>query len=411
MKLFEFAKAMIFTIPLGIFATLTTLLFVINAMKTRRLEQKYNRVFFFYFACATLASILFLAYYFYPAFFERVDVVYCGTLIFTIVLFHQFHCVCTGLDKRFSPLHFIVAAIVFCALAAVKLFFSGFLPIRLYDVIFYVILTYSAYYTILGIYEIHRFYVRQSITFGTTTVINHSRVVLLILEKLMFPAVFGLFPLIGGQQPGPVVSILLMATILAALYNNIPLVYSIIRYVTLNDINRSLFDAIQLRRQPVADNNIGKDDRQDRQSEEPPETVKEILSQMPLETPPEVSGKRIYRKYTQNHRATGQLIEVDKAEFESYFRKCKPYLNPHLTIADLLEPLHCNRTYLSKFVNRTYGMNFNNYLNSCRLNEVDRLLIAPGNRNKTPASLYSKAGFASYRNYLSAKNKLKNHKP
>ena len=414
--MFEFAKAMIFTIPLGIFATLTALLYVINAMKTRRLDFKYNRVFFFYFACATLASVLFLAYYYYPAFFEQVDVVYCGALVFTMILFHQFHCVCIGIEKRFSPLHFIVAAIVVCTLLAAKLFLSGYLPVPFYDVMFYVILIFSVYYAIVGIFEMHRFYVRQSITYGSTAVINHSRVVLLILEKLMFPTVFGLLPLIGGQQPGPAVSILLMVAILAALYNNIPLVYSIIRYVTLNDMNRSLFDAIQLRRPPVVLDDIGKDVNQDTQSELSSKTVSQSLlePENPFETLPEipgVPGKRIYRKYTQSHRATGQLIEVDKAEFESYFRKYKPFLNPHLTIADLLEPLQCNRTYLSNFVNRTYGMNFNNYLNSCRLNEIDRLLVAPGNRNKTPASLYTQAGFTSYRNYLSAKKKRRNLEP
>ena len=67
--MFEWIKAMIFAIPLGIFATLTALLFVINVMKVRRLEANFNRVFFFYFFCATLASVLFFAYYYYPAFF------------------------------------------------------------------------------------------------------------------------------------------------------------------------------------------------------------------------------------------------------------------------------------------------------------------------------------------------------
>ena len=399
MKLFEFVKVMIFAIPLGIFATLTALLFVINAIRVRRLEANYNKVFFFYFFSATLASILFFAYYYYPDFFRQVDVLYCGALIFTIILFHQFHCVCIGLEKRFHPLHFIVATIVFFVLLSIKLFLSGYRPNMNYDLIFYTILIFSAFYVLLGMFEMHRFYIRQSIHHGSTSTINHSRVVLLVLEKLMFPTVFGLLPFIGGQQPGTVVSILLMVAILAALYNNIPLVYSIIRYVTLNDVNRSLFDAIQLRRAPVTLNDVGTDNGQKLQIEEQPESL------------PEIPSKRIYRKYTHSHRATGQLIEVDRAAFENYFRKHKPYLNPHLTITDLVEPLQCNRTYLSKFVNRIYGMNFNNYINSCRLHEMERLLTAPGNRNKTPASLYHQAGFASYRNYLNAKKTCKNHDP
>ena len=297
-----------------------------------------------------------------------------------------------GSEARFSKWHYIIAAIVFSVLPVFKLFFSGYLPDGNYDILFAIILVFSVYYTILGFYEMHRFYIRQSITYGSTEMITHSRAVLLILEKLMYPTVFCILPYIGGQRPGTVVSVVLMATILAALYNNIPLVYSIIRYFTLNDMNRSLFDAIQLRRPAVGFANEG----QDRQRPKPTDTLPE--SAVPV--------KRVYRKYSHRHRVSGQLIEVDQAAFERYFRKNKPYLNPNLTITDLIEPLQCNRTYLSKFVNRTYGMNFNNYINHCRLNEMERLLAAPGNRDKTPASLYAQAGFGSYRNYLSAKKKL-----
>ena len=391
MKLFEFAKAMIFTIPLGIFATLTALLCVIIAINIRRLEDNHKILFFFYFVCATLTSVLFIAYYYFPAFFKQADIVYGGTLVFTIILFHHFHCVTMGSEERFSKWHYIIAAIAVSAMLLFKLLLFEYLPNRNYDVLFAFILIFSTYYTVLGLYEMHRFYVRQSIIDGSTETIIHRRALLLILEKLMYPTVFGLLPFIGGQHPGPVVSILLMAAILAALFNNIPLVYSIIRHFTLNDINRSLFDAIQLRR-PIVE---CKNERQDRQSGIP----QKVLSLTP--------AKRIYRKYSHRHRTTGQLIEVDKAAFESYFRKNKPYLNSNLTITDLLEPLQCNRTYLSKFVNRIYGMNFNNYINSCRLQEMDRLLAAPGNRDKTPASLYAQAGFGSYRNYLSVKNKVK----
>ena len=45
MKLFEFTKALIFTIPLGIFATLTALLCVISYMNVRRLEDNHKKCF------------------------------------------------------------------------------------------------------------------------------------------------------------------------------------------------------------------------------------------------------------------------------------------------------------------------------------------------------------------------------
>lgn len=96
---------------------------------------------------------------------------------------------------------------------------------------------------------------------------------------------------------------------------------------------------------------------------------------------------------------SGKLTRV---RLEAYFRHEKPWLDPGCKIADLVEVFDVNRTALSSFINRTYGMNFNRYLNRWRLREFDRLRALPSNRGKSMRSLVEKAGFDNYRTYLRA---------
>lgn len=93
---------------------------------------------------------------------------------------------------------------------------------------------------------------------------------------------------------------------------------------------------------------------------------------------------------------------LERNHFEAYFRDEKPWLNPACKIADLVEVFDVNRTAISAFINRTYGMNFNRYLNSWRIKELDRLRALPSNQGKSMRSLVEKAGFDNYRTYLRA---------
>ena len=61
-----------------------------------------------------------------------------------------------------------------------------------------------------------------------------------------------------------------------------------------------------------------------------------------------------------------------------------------------------NRTALSAFINRTYGVNFNRYLNRLRLKELARLRSQPENQGKSISSLIDKVGFKDFRNYSRA---------
>jgi len=90
---------------------------------------------------------------------------------------------------------------------------------------------------------------------------------------------------------------------------------------------------------------------------------------------------------------------VDRELFERYMEEKKPYCNPHLKITDILYEFSACRSYMSTFINRTYGMNFSTYINTLRMQEYKRLKNDPAHQKKSDAELISQAGF-TYRGFL-----------
>ena len=93
---------------------------------------------------------------------------------------------------------------------------------------------------------------------------------------------------------------------------------------------------------------------------------------------------------------------LTRKSVEEYFRKEKPWLNPAFRITDMVEHFDLNRSVISAFINKTYGVNFNRYLNRQRLKELKRLQKLTENRNKTTAQLITQAGFSNGKHYLRA---------
>ena len=103
-------------------------------------------------------------------------------------------------------------------------------------------------------------------------------------------------------------------------------------------------------------------------------------------------------------------IKINKKKFEQYINDKKPYLNQQLKITDMLYEFHTCRSYMSAFINQTYGMNFCCYINTLRMREFERLKKDPANSKMTDSELIIRAGF-SYRNFIRfKKNKLKGGK-
>jgi AraC-like DNA-binding protein len=77
----------------------------------------------------------------------------------------------------------------------------------------------------------------------------------------------------------------------------------------------------------------------------------------------------------------------------------KPYLDPELRITDLVTMAGTNRAYLSRLINKEYGMNFAHYINYLRIEEMERLRQSPTYRNADEVDLTYRVGFSSYRGY------------
>lgn len=108
--------------------------------------------------------------------------------------------------------------------------------------------------------------------------------------------------------------------------------------------------------------------------------------------------------YTSNSNSQYARGTISLKEFEDKFLNNKMYTNPELKITDLVVLFKTNRTYLSAFINCTYSMSFKEYINSCRLKEVEELKKLSS--DESIANIVIKAGFGSYRSYLRSKKKL-----
>jgi AraC-like DNA-binding protein len=112
--------------------------------------------------------------------------------------------------------------------------------------------------------------------------------------------------------------------------------------------------------------------------------------------PAVATGKRSMSK--SGHRVfTGELTHE---RLENWFREEKPYLNSDLKIADVVEAMNVNRSVISSFINKKYGLNFNQFVNRWRLKEIERLAKLSG---ADVTRLYAKAGFSELRQYYRAR--------
>ncbi|MBR2649672.1 MAG: helix-turn-helix domain-containing protein [Sediminibacterium sp.] len=106
--------------------------------------------------------------------------------------------------------------------------------------------------------------------------------------------------------------------------------------------------------------------------------------------------------------ASFELIEQtkeqkqDQADYEGWQLKIlnavkdeEMFKDPELTLTDLAKHLGTNSSVLSKIINRAFQMNFNDFINRYRVEEVKKQLQNPKNASLTIMSLAYDAGFNS----------------
>jgi len=108
--------------------------------------------------------------------------------------------------------------------------------------------------------------------------------------------------------------------------------------------------------------------------------------------------KRKKNELNDESRRDSKLLKLEdskandlKERLVRYFEKEKPYLNKDLSINEVSLYLYTNKTYLSKIINDNMGQNFNQFTNSFRIEEVQRLFNA--NRNLSIQELCNMSGF------------------
>lgn len=77
----------------------------------------------------------------------------------------------------------------------------------------------------------------------------------------------------------------------------------------------------------------------------------------------------------------------------------KLYRNPDLKVQDLTIKLKTNRTYVSRSINAEFGMNFNEFVNSYRVNEAKKLLGENSRNSFTIEYIAELSGFGSAQSF------------
>lgn len=87
------------------------------------------------------------------------------------------------------------------------------------------------------------------------------------------------------------------------------------------------------------------------------------------------------------------------------------YRDPELTLTDLARELDTNASLLSKVINQSFKMNFNDFVNYYRVNEVKEKLSSPEFSNLTIMSMAYEAGFNSKATFNRAFKKVTGKNP
>ena len=83
------------------------------------------------------------------------------------------------------------------------------------------------------------------------------------------------------------------------------------------------------------------------------------------------------------------------AKIDGTMRSQKTYLNPELTLDMLAETLAIPAKDLSMIINRHFNLNFYEFVNGYRIEEAQKRLLDPANKDKTITDIYLEVGFNS----------------
>ena len=113
--------------------------------------------------------------------------------------------------------------------------------------------------------------------------------------------------------------------------------------------------------------------------------------------PAEINLNNNVEKITNTTIYQKELIVIEE-ELLTYFKNEKPWLDPQLNILQVAKHIGTNRSYVSNIINEQIGCNFNQFVNSYRINEAKLLL------KKSPdlsiSEISELAGFGSVNSFI-----------
>lgn len=105
------------------------------------------------------------------------------------------------------------------------------------------------------------------------------------------------------------------------------------------------------------------------------------------------------RKKKKGKYLTSSLVperaQKSKQDLIRYVQTNKPFLDPDLTLAQLAKALKIHPNHLSQIINEHFGVGFNDFINSYRIEEAKRLLTDPAHQEKSILQIMLDAGFYS----------------
>jgi AraC-like DNA-binding protein len=88
-------------------------------------------------------------------------------------------------------------------------------------------------------------------------------------------------------------------------------------------------------------------------------------------------------------------VESLKEELLSYFTEEEPFLNPQLSLKFVADVLELNTNKVSYLINKAFHLNFNDFVNSYRLEHFKSIALDPKNAHLTILGLAYDSGFNS----------------
>jgi len=155
-------------------------------------------------------------------------------------------------------------------------------------------------------------------------------------------------------------------------------------YIAINGYSNSIQSRVRLRLEKMA--------------EQHPEVIEETSIPVPaaLPTEPEPANEE---------------IEKWKLKLEDGMQQQHLYRNPELTLADLAAEMGVHPTLMSRIVNSGFGLNFNDYINRYRVEEVRQRIAGGATEQYTIMSLAYDAGFNSKATFNRAFRKFTGKNP